>query len=252
MKSVSSFALLVIILSLSPPVQSQNFYPTTGGELIFSSSNVQFDGDYIDNNLRFTMFFHTQQNWHYDFFDNVGMFFGWSIRNVGFITEDLSQNSGFPEIVQGHSDYNKTIKIKRRSYSLGIPLALKIGSFKNDFFFFAGGEYEWMFHYKQKLFMDDTKYKFTEWASHRVNPLQPSLFGGVQFPGGIQLKFKYYLDDFLNKSFTGNDFGYEVDYSAFDQSNIWYISLSFQIGKEDLFDFSESEDTHSTTYELRP
>src|SRR6056297_4007715 len=100
MKSVSSFALLVVILFLSAPAQSQNFYPTTGGELIFSSSNVQFDGDYIDNNLRFTMFFHTQQNWHYDFFDNMGMFFGWSIRNVGFITEDLSQNSGFRRLIR--------------------------------------------------------------------------------------------------------------------------------------------------------
>jgi hypothetical protein len=67
-----------------------------------------------------------------------------------------------------------------------------------------------------------------------MNPWIPSLFAGVQFPQGFRLKFKYYMDDFLNTSFTGEDFGQAVDYSQFQSTGVWYVSLAFFINKKHL------------------
>ena len=113
-----------------------------------------------------------------------------------------------------------------------------IFGFSDNFFLYGGGEYEYMFHYKQKLFLEDNKTKFKEWGSDRVNSFIPSFFVGVQFPHGINLKFKYYLDDFLNKDFTGTDFGYNVDYSQFEKSRIWYLSLAYTISNKDIKKFA--------------
>ena len=129
--------------------------------------------------------------------------------------EDYYQNVGY-DVDETDPNYNKNTKIKHRSYSLGFPLAIKVGSFEDNFFAYGGVEYEWMFAYKQKKFLDGEKYKFTQWNSDRVNTWIPSWFVGLQFPGGINLKFKYYMDDFLNQEFVGQDFGQDVDYSQFE------------------------------------
>ncbi|MGW8314534.1 MAG: hypothetical protein ACWGNV_02960 [Bacteroidales bacterium] len=235
MKQLSFFVLLFLLFGLfTQSIQAQRIYHTNGGEVIFSGVDASFDGTDVENNLRFTLFFHTQQHINFDLTNNIGLFTGFGIRNVGFIVEDLYQNVGFSGVDSNHPDWNKSTKVKRRSYSLGFPLAIKIGSFDKHFFFFAGGEYEWMFHYKQKLFIDGNKTKFTEWNSDRVNTWIPSLFAGIQFPQGFRLKFKYYMDDFLNPSFKGVDFGEQVDYSQFGSTQMWYISIAFFINKKHL------------------
>jgi len=234
MKQVYSI-LFVALLFFSIESQAQvDIYHSNGFEFILSGADVGFNGVDVNNNMRFTLFFHTQQQANFDFTNNIGLFTGFAIRNVGFIVEDLYQNVGFSNIDSSDPNWNKNTKIKRRSYALGFPLALKIGNFNKHFFFFAGGEYEWMFHYKQKLFLDDNKTKFKEWTSDRVNPWMPSFFAGVQFPYGFRLKVKYYMDDFLNTSFTGQDFGKDVDYSQFESTGMWYISMAFFINKRDL------------------
>lgn len=229
------FVLLAIFIAIvSIETNAQKIYHSNGGEVIFSGADVNFNGVNVNTNIRFTLFFHAQHHLNLDLTDNIGLFTGIGIRNVGLITEDLYQNVGFSDIDSEHPNWNKSTKVKRRSYSLGFPLALKVGLFSNNFFLFAGGEYEWMFHYKQKLFIDDNKTKFTEWTSDRVNPWVPSLFAGVQFPQGFRLKFKYYMDDFLNTSFTGTDFGQDVDYSQFESTGMWYVSLAFFINKKQI------------------
>jgi hypothetical protein len=42
------------------------------------------------------------------------------------------------------------------------------------------------------------------------------------------------MDDFLNTSFTGVDFGQEVDYSQFESSGIWYVSVAFFFNKKQI------------------
>jgi hypothetical protein len=219
------FVILIIalaLLSIESNAQ-RKMYHSNGFEWILSGADVKFNDVNVNNNMRFTLFFHTQQHVNLDFNDRFGLFSGIGIRNVGF-----------SDIGTEHQHWNKNTKIKRRSYSLGFPLAFKVGSFDKHFFFFAGGEYEWMFHYKQKQFLDGNKVKFTEWNSDRVNTWIPSLFAGVQFPQGFRLKFKYYMEDFLNTSFVGNDFGRPVDYSDFQSTGMWYVSMAFFINKKHL------------------
>lgn len=231
-KYVILLALTMVIASVE--TNAQRIYHSNGGEIIFSGADVNFNGTNVNTNIRFTLFFHAQHHLNIDLTDNIGLFTGIGIRNVGLITEDRYQNVGFSDIDSEHPHWNKNTKVKRRSYSLGFPLAIKLGSFGKNFFLFAGGEYEWMFHYKQKLFIDDNKVKFKEWTSDRVNPWVPSLFAGIQFPQGFRLKFKYYMDDFLNTSFTGEDFGQQVDYSQFESTGMWYVSLAFFINKKQI------------------
>jgi len=240
--------ILTLILSYATlKGQQKRIYHSSGGEIIFSGADMNFDGANVSTNLRFTLFFHTQHNLNVDLNNHLGLYTGFAIRNIGLIMEDQFQHVGY-DVDNTHTDFNKNTKIKHRSYSLGFPLAVKAGSFDKNFFFYAGGEYEWMFHYKQKKFIDGAKYKFTEWTSERVNPWIPSLFAGIQFPGGFNLKFKYYLDDFLNKDFRGFDFGESVDYSQFESSNIWYISLSIVINKRQIQGLMDGDSFQKVAY----
>ena len=218
-------------------VKKRRFYHTGTGEIIFSGASVRYNGDYGITDLntlpRFTLFFHTQQMINFDLSSRFGLYSGASLRNIGLITEGRYQHMGFTGIDGNHEFWNADTRIKRRSYSLGFPLALKAGNIRKHTYLYAGGEYEWMFHYKQKLFIEGEKIdKETEWVSPRVYPWIPSVFVGFQFPGGLNLKAKYYLNDFLNQDYRGQDFGQPVDYNQFRSSGIWYISLSMVISKK--------------------
>lgn len=210
--------LLVLFIGLfgfSEATQAQKVYSLSSGELIFSHAEVERFHIHIPVNLRFTMFFHYGKYWHVDFGNHIGLYTGGAIRNVGFITDQ------------------ENFKIKRRSYTLGVPFALKLGMFKDNLFLFAGGEYEMLFHYKQKTFIDNRKIKMTEWFSNRTNRFLPSVFAGIQFPKGFNIKFKYYLDDFLNPDFEGYDNGVYVDYGSFNITQVYYVSVSKQIRLSD-------------------
>ncbi len=221
-KAIFLFLLIVFFLTYSS-AQTKNFYSTNGGEIIFSFADVEYQNISVPTNMRFTLFLHLGQFFHYDYSNNLGMYSGLSMRNIGFITE---QNG---------------IKDKRRSYSLGIPLAMKIGNFNKNIYLYGGGEYELMFHYKHKRFVGNTKQKHKEWFSDRTNRLVPSIFGGIQFPGGINLKFKYYLNDFLNKDVSVSEFGETVDYSDFNKTQIFYIALTFNIKPKNFKDFTKPD-----------
>lgn len=215
-RSVLRLALASLLLFASR-LQAQDIYSTTGGELIFSFADVSQGGAELDDILRFTAFFHLGEYWHLDANDNFGFFTGFGVRNVGMITDEGND------------------RLKRRSYAAGIPLAVKLGSFSNNLYFFAGGEAELMFHYKEKRFVDgdrDRKEKFNEWFSDRTNLINPSLFAGIQFPKGLNVRFKYYLLDFLNQDFTETIDGIEVRPYEGLSSQIFYISLSYNLRHE--------------------
>jgi hypothetical protein len=208
--------LIFLIFILGRIEGYAQFYKENSGEIIFAFSDVEKNGIQIPTKMRFTFFFHAGQNWHLDFTNNLGFFTGYGIRNIGIITEE------------GNAVF------KRRTYSLGVPLALKMGSFKNHLYVYGGGEYELFFHYKQKQFIDGNKSKQSEWFSARTKRLAPSFFAGIQFPRGINLKFKYYPENFLNTNFRGYDFGSNVDYSDYNKTQLFYFSLSFSFKNQDL------------------
>ncbi len=214
----------MLFLFAAARINAQDVYTITSGELLFQSGSIEKSGEEMNSNLRFTLWFHLGEYVHLDIGKNVGFFTGLGIRNVGFITEE------------------DDIKTKYRSYMLGAPIALKLGSFKDNFFIYGGGEYEWMFHFKQKTFVNDEKIKYSEWFSNRTPSFIPSVFAGIQFPYGLNVKFKYYLNDFLNHDYQGS--GDYADYTTFTNTQVWYISVSFQIRN------SEMKDMHGFTNDM--
>ncbi|MCB9039634.1 MAG: hypothetical protein H6557_23705 [Lewinellaceae bacterium] len=212
---------------LPAPRPEVKIYSTSGGELIFSFADVENSGGSIGTNPRFTGFLHIGEYWHFEFTNNFGMISGFALRNVGMITKD---DGILTKEHVGLYDENDEIKIKRRSYSFGVPLAFKFGNFNRRTFVFAGAEAELMFNYKEKLFVNGNKEdKYNEWFSDRTNIINPSIFGGIQFPGGINLKFKYYLLDFLDPDYSETINGNLVQPYRGLTSNIFYISLSVNL-----------------------
>ena len=211
--------------------------------MIFSFSDVSLksdfvtvypDADIIKTNVRWTVFFHFSQNWHVDFTNNIGIISGLGIRNVGLISDEhLPVNVALTgQVYDGeYRDY----KIIRRTYALGVPLMIKLGSFKDHIYFFGGAEYELAFHFKEKYWSDTqsrdgSKTKYTEWFGSQIPTFLPSVLGGVQLPKGFNVKFKWYLQDFLDNSYTKSSSStYAVsDLSRYDVSQVFYISLSWQ------------------------
>jgi hypothetical protein len=145
----------------------------------------------------------------------------------------------------GASDIYIDYKIIRRQYMLGVPLMAKIGSFNKHFYFFGGAELEWAFHFKQKYWQDGfersgDKTKTTEWFSNRTQNFMPSVVGGVQLPGGLNVRFKYYLTDFLNHNYrvqsnsqAGANFDVG-DLTRYETSELFYVSICWQFDRESL------------------
>lgn len=202
------FSLLFIFLAGN--IFSQKFYRTSGGELILSRTVNNNPVSNVDNRIRVSAFLHYNVNYHYNISGKFGIYTGISVSNIGFIYK------------------NQDTTYKRRAYTVGVPIALKLGNLYNDNFLFAGGELEVPFHYKQKKITGREKNKYASFFDERVNILIPSLFAGIQFSEGLCFKFRLHLKDFLNKDFQGNDFGERVNYSNFN-SQLFLISVSYNL-----------------------
>jgi hypothetical protein len=233
--NLSIFVICILIFDLS--MNAQKKYSTSDGEIIFSWGNLEYTNDYtqnnpqaeiVDNPLRFTCFFHLGQNYHYDVAKNLGFFIGYGLRNVGFITNEVLP-------VEENSSTYFNAKIVRRTYSLGVPLAIKIGNMDKRTFIYGGGELEWAFAYKEKYWdshdRSGTKSKYTDFLGKQVNPILPSAFVGIQLPKGMNFKLKYYLTDFLNHNYTRHSAGANQvvsDLTKYKSSQLVYIALTWQ------------------------
>ena len=237
MKKLYLLTFTILISSLTAFSQTE-VYSISSGELIFQWGEIDFTDEYQEANpdeeqlnspMRFTMFLHIGYNLHVDFNDNFGIFTGLALRNVGLTSnERLIKDNGELQ------DY----KIIRRSYNLGIPLALKIGSFGKHAYLFAGGEAELQFAYKEKYWdshnRSGSKTKYHEWFGDQTNPFVFAGFVGFQFPHGFNVRFKYYFTDFLNHDYKNTSNSIR-DLRRYSNSNIMYISLSWQIRNDECF-----------------
>jgi hypothetical protein len=217
---IAMFSLVTVhAQDISAPVKpAKKMYWLSASEFIFSGGSVAGKGgpDTTELNVnpivRFTCFFHLQEQFHIDFNEHIGMYTGLGIRNVGMI-----------------NDLNDTIKVKQRAYSLGVPIALKLGSLPDHFNIALGAELELFFHYKQKVFYDDEKFKKTEWFSNKVNIVNPSVFLDIHSGKGVYVRFKYYLIDFLVEDkqdikIYGNPYPYKPE-----SSKMFYVSIGTTI-----------------------
>jgi hypothetical protein len=222
------FVMLVvgqgICLAQTPPEQAskteKKVYTTTSGELIFSFAKISNSGEEEGSNMRFSPVVNIQ-NWvNIDLSESFGWFFGLSLRNVGFI----------------YDVPNVDVKMKYRTYNLGIPIGIKVGNL-NKSFLFAGYELEIPVNYKEKQFIDGEKEdKKSSWFSSRTNTVNHSLMAGVQLPYGATVKFKYYLTNFFNKDYKDSN-GIKI-YENYDV-NVFYFSLSFGLLKDAEFYYKE-------------
>lgn len=189
--------------------QGPDKYILSGGEIIFSFADISGNTG-ADNIIRFSPVFNAQAWRVYDW-DSFGLFHGIAVRNVGFIA---------------NFEDDKT-RIKFRTYNLGIPVGAKL-NLGQGIAIFAGYEFEIPFVYKQKTFVNEEKTnKFTSWFSGRNKTLNHGLFAGLQFRGGINLKFKYYVNDFFNEDFEEvNDGVTSKPYENFN-ANVFYFAITF-------------------------
>lgn len=136
---------------------------------------------------RFTAIVNFGFSFHYDLNEHFGFLSGIGLRNMGFIDK------------YGDST------VKRRVYSLGIPLGVKLGDLRNRNFVIAGGGLDIPFNYREKGFVRrGDKTKFNEWFSERTPHVMPFVFAGYSFNPGFILKLQYYPGNFLNQDFIDN------------------------------------------------
>jgi hypothetical protein len=147
-------------------------YMATASEFILSMGNLGNAQIYAPNPLggvqipisdkasspvpRFSAFFHFTQQMHYNFSSGLGMYTGIGLRNIGMI-----------------NNLNDTIRVKHRAYGISVPLAFKMGNMGKKSYFALGAEAEYMFHFKQKVFVGegrgDKQNKTSEWFSNRLS-----------------------------------------------------------------------------------
>ena len=206
----------MVAQNASTPGSVKTAYFASASEIIFSWGQVtaaavpgqtQIDPKAI---LRFSPVFNIQEQFHYNFAESVGLYTGLSLRNVGFINQ-----------------LNDTIKMKQRVYTLGVPLALKLGQVNNGNYLTLGAEAEFAFAYKQKVFVNDEKNKTVQWFSDRTNIFLPSVFVELKSQSGVYIKFKYYLTDFLNENKQKTNVA-GVDFVP-TQSTLMYFSIGLVI-----------------------
>ena len=150
------------------------------------------------------------------------MFTGIGLHNVGLLNKFDGSDGD--------------IKIKQRAYSIGVPLAFKLGGMVNGNYIAFGAEAEYMFQYKRKVWYKGEDDKMSEWFSGEVNGFNPSLFADIRFHNGTFFRFKYYMNDFLANKTTTFDLpstSIPVEYKP-TKSTMWYISVgtAFKIKKK--------------------
>lgn len=178
-----------------------------------SASGQQPEGSLVNPIPRFSAFLHLAQQYHIKFTRYAGVYTGLGFRNIGMI-----------------NNLNDTLRIKQRAYGASIPLALKLGNIDNRSYLALGAEIEYLFHYKQKVFVGDGRgkkdNKTSEWFSNRVNAINPGVFLEYNFGKSGYFRLKYYLNDFLSSTVT-QDFKVKGDDFYFTSERSTLFSLTF-------------------------
>lgn len=234
--------LFILLLLVAVPFLSftQNFsiYSTSNLEMLFSFCNLNAYDD-VENFssrkgevIRFAPVFNIQESINFDFGRNFGLYTGVSLRNVGFIYK-LKDPS------KVDATYSSTsIKKKFRTYNIGIPVGFKVGNF-DKFFFYGGYEIECPLHYKEKSLIGNDKSVYKEWFSDKTPYFLHSVYGGIEFPYSINLKFNWYLTNFFD--YDCNEYIKDmpdIKYKDF-YAHIFYFSLSCSIFENAHFYFKK-------------
>jgi hypothetical protein len=190
-------------------------YSTAGFDgAIFSTAIMHKVGDKEQfTTPRFTLFFNMGNNFNYDISNHIAVFAGLGIKNIGYI-EQVGDST-----------------IKRRTYSLSIPLGVKLGNLNRKSYIFGGAGFDMPFNYKEKGFKDrGHKEKFNEWFSDRTPAFMSFVFVGIAFHKGLTAKLQYYPGNFLNTNYkkTENGVTYKP-YSGYDDLHLLALSFGWDL-----------------------
>ena len=210
--------ILFTFLSLAGSAQKKTYF-TSGLEMIFSWANINDNSKVESSSIRWAPVINIQSMWNTDLNPHFGLFSGLAIRNVGYIYP----NYKMPIPAGSTNTVVTTVEKRFRSYNLGIPIGFKIGNLKK-MFIYAGYEFELPILYKEKKYEGgDKTQKITGWFSSRQQSFYHSVMVGIQFPYGMNVKFKYYLTEFHNQNYTDSDG--TKPYAGL-KSNVFFVSLS--------------------------
>lgn len=186
-------------------------YASGGGEFIFSAPVLDVNGSDRGAVIRFAPVINVIGMSNYDFSEHFGMFMGFSVRNHGFIFDHANGD-----------------RFKIRTYNVGIPVGVKLGSMNNSLLF-VGYELELPFNYRERKFVDDRRVdRFSVWFSDRNSTFFHSVFIGTQGPKGTALTLRYYLNNFHNTGFVSRVDN--VDTRPYEGWNVNVLSLAIGFG----------------------
>ncbi|WP_222167268.1 hypothetical protein [Edaphocola aurantiacus] len=153
-------------------------------------STAMYNGTKVANSNigtpRFTAFLHIGTTAHYNFNSHVGLFSGLGIKNIGFIEKFDNSDS----------------TVKRRVYTIGLPLGLKVGNMFGTYGMIGGGV-DFPFNFREKGFVKrSNKQKFNEWFGQQTPAVMPYVFIGAHFKPGLNVKLQYYPTNFLNPDYV--------------------------------------------------
>jgi len=221
------FLLIICCLSSILGFSQSKPYFTSGGEMIFSFAAIQDNGSSENSTLRWAPVFNTQSMLNTDLSKHFGIFTGLALRNVGFIYDHYKTPSS-----PASDESVQTFRKKFRTYNIGIPIGFKFGNLEN-LFFYGGYEVEFPFLYKEKTFDGNDKTgKITEWFSNRTGKIQHGFLVGIQFPQGFNLKFKYYMSEFLNQDYVD---GSGIKPYAGLSAHVFYFSICTNLFRNTTF-----------------
>jgi hypothetical protein len=191
--------------------------------MLFSWADITQDGIHIPSIIRWAPVINIQTFFNYDVTKKFGVFSGIGVRNVGFIYDE-----------------DEFTRKKYRTYNMGIPFGIKAGNFQKTFAY-VGYEIEFPFNYKEKTFINEQKSKYSVWFSDRVPVVYNSILVGIQFPKGLNLKFKYYFTNFFNKDFVEVNQSTGETYKPYENLdvNVFFISLGVNLFKDKKLYFTE-------------
>lgn len=164
------------------------FYITTGIDgAIFSSAIITNNGAKGNGTPRFSLM-NAGMYFHFNPSEHFGVFTGADIKNIGVI------------------EVRDAVSNKKRVYTLGVPVGIKIGNMEmTKTYGFIGGGIDLPFNYREKVFyIRNQKTIFNEWFSKRTPSLMPYLFAGIKVRKGLSFKAQYYPGNFLNPNFKDN------------------------------------------------
>ncbi len=142
------------------------------------------DGKTIATTPRYTLFFNGGVDVNYKISKPFKAYTGLYFKNIGLIDK-----------------YGDSLKIKRRMYTIGAPLGLKI-NVKENLKFKIGADFNLVFNYKEKVFRNgDKTAKFNEFFSNKTPLFYPSIFAGIVVYK-ISISANYYPYNFFNTNYN--------------------------------------------------